>query len=215
MATKWLHLAVRRNQPTPQNGDASETHPQMYVPPAPEPPENFAPEQATSTGQGDLLSLEDIYRTAGILTPRMGYSILKIVEMLKSDHMRGLSSENKRSAVLMALDAAGISLDDVIRDATLRLRALSSCQSDQHKQFEEYWTAKAEENAHIQDELERLTSHYLAHINHNLQAVAQEKDMLRSWESMTHMEKQRISEALDLCRNSSSASSSEEALAVF
>src|SRR5258708_2428372 len=67
-----------------------------------------------SDGEGILkshveyLTMEDIYLAGGIVSLRRGYSINKVVEMLRSEHMRGLSKEMKRAAVLMALDAAGI-----------------------------------------------------------------------------------------------------------
>ena len=51
------------------------------------------------------------------MTPRRGYSINKVVEMLYSDHIRGLSKEMRRASVLMALDAAGVSIEEVLRDA--------------------------------------------------------------------------------------------------
>jgi hypothetical protein len=54
----------------------------------------------------ELLSMTDIYQSAGILSPRKGYSILKVVEMLRSEHLRGLAKEMKRATVLVALDAA-------------------------------------------------------------------------------------------------------------
>ena len=66
---------------------------------------------------GELLSMEEIYRAAGIVGPRRGYSINKVVEMLQSEHIRGLSKEMKRASVLMALDAAGVTIDEVVRDA--------------------------------------------------------------------------------------------------
>jgi hypothetical protein len=60
---------------------------------------------------GELLSMEDIYRAAGIVGPRSGYSINKVVQMLHSEHIRGLSKEMKRASVLMTLDAVGVSRD--------------------------------------------------------------------------------------------------------
>ena len=36
------------------------------------------------------MPVEDIYRAAGVLSPRMGYSINKVADMMSSDHMRGL-----------------------------------------------------------------------------------------------------------------------------
>ena len=70
--------------------------------------------------------MEDIYRAAGILLPRKGYSINKVVEMLNSEHIRGLSKEMKRVALLMALDAAGVAIDEVLRDAKARRDALDT-----------------------------------------------------------------------------------------
>ena len=50
----------------------------------------------------------------------LGYSINKVVEMLHSEHIRGLSKEMKRAAVLMALDSAGIAISEVLGDAQAR-----------------------------------------------------------------------------------------------
>ncbi len=69
-------------------------------------PEAAADSNPVHNSPGDLLSMDDIYRAAGILAPRMGYSIRKVADMLASDHLRGVSDEMKRASVLMALDAA-------------------------------------------------------------------------------------------------------------
>ena len=69
---------------------------------------------------GNLLSYEDIYHAAGILSPRSGYGVGKVVEMLNSERIRDLSKEIQRASVLMALDAAGTAVDDLLRDATRR-----------------------------------------------------------------------------------------------
>jgi hypothetical protein len=63
------------------------------------------PEGITGQQQIDLLSYEDIYHAAGILSPRSGYGVHKVVEMLNSDRIRELSKDIKRASVLMALDA--------------------------------------------------------------------------------------------------------------
>jgi hypothetical protein len=67
--------------------------------------------------EAELLPVEDIYRAAGITSPRRGYSIGKVVEMLRSEHLGGASRELRRAAVLMALDAAGVTVDEVLQDA--------------------------------------------------------------------------------------------------
>lgn len=148
---------------------------------------------------GDLLSMDDIYRAAGILAPRMGYSIRKVADMLASDHLRGVSDEMKRASVLMALDAAGISVDEVLRDAAMRQSAINCYESDQWEHFEEYWAAKAAENSHIQSELERITAQFQERIKRNLDEIAREKVIFATWQTMKQQEAQRIGEAAGIC----------------
>jgi hypothetical protein len=69
--------------------------------------------------------------------------------MLNSDRIRSLSPDIKRASVLMALDAAGTSADDLLQDATRRQQALSSYEAGQQKQLEEFEARKAQENAQI------------------------------------------------------------------
>jgi hypothetical protein len=158
-----------------------------------------------SNSQGDLLSMDDIYRAASIMTPRMGYSIRKVADMLASDHMRGLSDDMKRASVLMALDAAGIPVDEVLRDAASRHAAINNYESEQWEHFEAYWAAKAEENARIQTDLERITAQHLERIKRNLDEVAQEKVTFAGWQAMKQQEAQLITEAAEICSDHSTA----------
>jgi hypothetical protein len=124
------------------------------------PPEKIHAEPAgrIPSCQVELLPMEDIYRVNGVMNPWKGYSINKIVEMLRNEQVRGLSREMKR-AVLMALDAAGIPVDDVLRDAKARQNALDFYEVEQKKQFEAEWARKVEENRQTQAELERVKAH--------------------------------------------------------
>jgi hypothetical protein len=146
-----------------------------------------------------LLLLEDIYRTAGIMEPRMGYSITKVVEMLSNDHLRGLSDEVKRASVLMALNAAGIPLGDILQDAAQRQAAVAAYEAEQRKKFEEYWTRRAEENTLLQAEMERITRQYVERMNRNLTEVQQEKEAFQKWQTAMQHEVLRISDAVTLC----------------
>ena len=153
----------------------------------------------------ELSSMEDIYRAAGIMNPRRGYSINKVVEMLHNEHMRGLSKEMRRSAVLMALDAAGISVNEVLQDAKIRQDAIDSYEINQRKQFEGLWARKAQENAQIQAELERVKGRYMERLRRNLDGVAREKETFASWVAMKQQESQSMAEAVELCTKPSGA----------
>jgi len=150
----------------------------------------------------ELLPVEDIYRTSGIRNPRKDYGIIKVVEMLRSEHVRELPNEMKRAAVLMALDAAGIPIDEVLRDAKARQDALDSYEAERKKQMEAEWARKAKENAQIMAELEGLKLHHMACINRNLDRIVREKATFNEWLAMKHQESQNITEAAALCLKS-------------
>jgi hypothetical protein len=151
----------------------------------------------------EYLPMEDIYQAAGILNLRRGYSVNKVVEMVRSEHMRGLSKEMKRAAVLMALDTAGISVAEVLGDARARQEALDAYEAGQRKQAEAEWAGKVEEIAQIQAELERVKEQYAARISRHQDAVTREKAAFSSWQTVKHQESQRMTEASELCLKSS------------
>ena len=159
---------------------------------------NYATE-AASGPRGDLLAYEDIYRAAGIMSPGAGYGIHKVTEMMNNERIRDLSKDVKRASVLMALDAAGISADELLTDATRRQNALNSYEAAQRKQLEDFETRKAQDNAHIEEEMEKIRAHYAQRIQNNLDQVAKEKDALRNWQMAMQHESQRITEVIELC----------------
>lgn len=153
----------------------------------------------------DLPAFEEIYRTAGIKGPRQGYTIEKIIEMLQSEHIKGLPAEAKRSSLLMALDAAGVQVDEVLHDATLRQHALTSHETAQRKRLEDFEARKAQENATIDGEAQRVAADYAARISRNHDEVARERESFRQWQAKKQQEAQRIVAAVSLCFSQSGA----------
>ena len=158
-----------------------------------------AAETRAESFQVELLPMEDIYRAAGIMNPRRGYSVTKVVEMLHSEHLRGLSQEMKRASVLMALDAAGVAIDDVLKDAKVRQEAIDLYEAEQRKHFEALWAQKAEENLHINAELDRVKASYAEKIKRNQDGVAREKSTFVAWLTTKQQEAQDMNEAVELC----------------
>ena len=226
MPNKWSDLAPWRQKQSGKENDASAANPQVTPASSHQADASARRENSNSNpaalteangdanpmhnSPGDLLSMDDIYRAAGILAPRMGYSIRKVADMLASDHLRGVSDEMKRASVLMALDAAGISVDEVLRDAAMRQSAINCYESDQWEHFEEYWAAKAAENSHTQSELERITAQYQERIKRNLDEIAREKVIFATWQTMKQQEAQRIGEAAGICSKPSLEETFEE-----
>ena len=119
--------------------------------------------------------------------------------MLNSDRIRELSKDIKRASVLMALDAAGTSPDELLKDATHRQQALNSYEAGQQKQLEEFEAHKAQENTKIQAEMDRVTRALRERIKQNDDQLAREKETLRNWQMAKQHESQRISEVIELC----------------
>ena len=53
-------------------------------------------------------SFQEIYEAAEITAPSHGFTVLKIIDLIQSEHIRNLSREVKRSSLLLALEAAGV-----------------------------------------------------------------------------------------------------------
>jgi hypothetical protein len=205
MSSKWFGMSPRQNkgeEPTAhgeETGTIERQENSML-------PVNHATERTSSpssrvvpTFQVQLLPVEDIYRAAGIITPPKGYSVNKVVEMLRSEHIRSLAPEMKRAAVLMALDAAGVPLAQVQQDAKARQEALDTYEDAQTKQVETEWARKAEEVSQIQAELESIKAHYQARITRNLEGVAREKATFGTWQTMKQQEVESMVEAVEMC----------------
>ena len=169
--------------------------PAADIPSKPAPPER--PE--TARAQGELLSYDDIYRAAGILRPRSAYGIHKVVEMLHNERIGGMPEEMRRASVLMAIEAAGASPDDLLRDAAERRQALETYEAAQRKQLEQFEARKALENAQLEAEMARVAAHYAERVKANLDQVTAESDALRNWEMAKQHESQRITEVIALC----------------
>jgi hypothetical protein len=157
--------------------------------------------ETTSSPRSELLCYEDIYNAAGIANPASGYGIKKVVDMLESERIRALPEDVKRASVLMALDAAGASVDDLQEDATRKQSALDAYEQGQRKQLDDFEAKKSQENTQIEAELERMRVHYAERIQKNRDQVEREKEALRNWQMGMQSESRRISEVIKLCSN--------------
>ena len=207
MARKWLELAPwqsNRESPSAEGSEhgQSEKGRENSMQQADSSAKKEAEDRKTECVAGfqvDLLPMEEIYRAAGIANSKKGYSIHKVVEMLNSEHMVGLANETKRAAVMVALEAADISLGQVQQDAKTRQEALDRYEAEQTKLIEAEWARKTEENIRIEEELERVKLQYAGRVKRNLDESAREKSKFDRWLAMKQQEVRSITAAMDLC----------------
>ena len=202
MSKKWYNLFVSVDQQQGQPPEEGAT--------APNTPSNAAqavadiaagvanttPEPKFTASAGSTTSFEEIYSAAEIPPPAHGFNIMKVAEMLHSEHIRNLPRDVKRSSVLVALEAAGAPIQEVIEDAVRRDRALDTFERVQERSVGELESRKSQENQQIQTEMDRVVADYRTRMQANNDEVAKEKEKFFAWRLKKQEEEQKISDAV-------------------
>ncbi len=144
----------------------------------------------------DPNSFAEIYKAAEVPQPSHGYTVLKIIDMLQSELIRNLPAEVKRSSILLALEAAGVKIEEVIGDAVRRDRALDTYERVLQKSLEDLEKHKTEENRQLEQEMERLVSEYRTRIQKNSDELAKEKERFFGWRLQKQQEEKKIADAV-------------------
>jgi hypothetical protein len=156
----------------------------------------IAPEPQFTTPVSDPTSFEEIYKAAEIPGGSKGYTILKVAQMLESDHIRNLPSDVRKSSILVALDAAGVDIKDVIQDAVRRDRALDTYERVQQRAVEELESRKSKENSDIQAQIDTYVTEQRAKIQANNDEISREKERFTGWRLKKQQEEKKIAEAV-------------------
>jgi len=131
-------------------------------------------------------------------SPR-AWGIAKAMDMLNSPHLAGMSSEAKRCALLMALEAAGTGVEALIQDAVVQQRVLDQQEDQRQATFRRLEAAKLEQNRVVQAELDRLTAKHMQRLQANLDVIALHQDEFRVWQKAKEQESQRMMDAAAFC----------------
>jgi hypothetical protein len=213
MRHKWLDSALWNSKQSRDSGTAEQNNGNSgerlsevtEMAPPPEKTHANDSREFHASVHTEAWPLEDIYCSAGIMNPRKGYGISKVIEMLQSDHLRGLSKDMQRAAVLTALNAAGIRIEEILVDARARQIALDAYEARQTKLVEAEIARKAEQLGGIEAELDRVKEQYAARIIHHQEAMDRERAAFNRWQLMKQEECQNMAEAAELCLKSLAA----------
>jgi hypothetical protein len=115
--------------PSPAPSSDSWVKPSLPEPPA-RPPASDAVVPASAPPVLPPSDFEDVYQKAGIKSPIHGYGVERVYRLLTSRRLTGLERSVRRSALLTALDAAGVPASDVSQDAVLRRKALTAFEAE-------------------------------------------------------------------------------------
>jgi hypothetical protein len=206
MSKKWYNYIVSVDEENPAASAGTNASPNAKggAPAAGKSAAQSVAEIASSLGAepkfttpiSDPTSFEEIYHAAEIPPAPQGYSILKISQMLESEHIRNLPSDVKKSSVLVALDAAGVDIKEVIQDAVRRDRALDTYERVQQRAADELEAKKSKENSDIQAQIDRFVTEQRAKIQANNDEVTREKTRFTGWRLKKQQEEKKIAEAV-------------------
>jgi Asp-tRNA(Asn)/Glu-tRNA(Gln) amidotransferase A subunit family amidase len=199
MSKKWYNMFVSVD--TPSGG----ADPGADEPPSPQPDAAQMVAQIAATVPTESKfsapvqnpsSFKEIYAAAEIAPPAHGYTIEKVAAMLQSEHLRGLSVEVKRSSILVALEASGAKIEDVIQDAVRRDRALDGYERVLQKSLSDVQTRKSEENRQIEAEMNKMLNEYRARIQANNEAITRETERFSAWRTQKQLEEKSIADTV-------------------
>jgi hypothetical protein len=140
--------------------------------------------------------LSEIYASARIATPAHGYTVLKVAEMLQSEHIKALPPEVKQKSIMVALDAAGVKIAEIVEDAVQRDRALDTYERVLQKHLEDLREQKALENQALEAEINQRIAELRGRVDQNNAELTAEQNNLLSWRVRKRQEEERIAEAV-------------------
>jgi hypothetical protein len=131
------------------------------------------------------VSFDDVYGAAQIQAPVHGYSVLKVAEMLQSEHLQALPVDVKKRSILVALDAAGVKVADIVEDAVRRDRALDTYERVLQKNLEQLRAEKERDIKQLEESIARGRAE-----------LDREQKELDKWCARKRLEENRIAEAV-------------------
>jgi hypothetical protein len=201
---KWYSFFVVTDEP----GEAAGQRTQPGVPgggaPAVAPPPRRVADVAQAASADPsfagpittAVDLGEVYASAQIAAPPHGYTVLKVAEMLGSEHIAALPPDVKRKSVMVALDAAGVKVTDIVEDAVRRDRALDTFERVLQKHVDDARAEVAAENARLEDEINQRVAELRARIDENARRVTAEEQELLAWQTRKQQEEATIAEAV-------------------
>jgi len=131
------------------------------------------------------VSFDDVYAAAQIQAPAHGYSVLKVAEMLQSEHLQALPPDVKKKSILVALDFAGVKVAEIVEDAVRRDRALDTYERVLQKNLEQLRAEKEREIKQLEETISRTRAE-----------LDKEQKELDKWCTRKRLEENRIAEAV-------------------
>lgn len=100
--------------------------------------------------------LEKIFETAGIAPNPLGWSVDKLKELIQSEPFKGKPKGEIQKSVLEAMNSAGVTAGDIVKDAVARDRALDAYEESGGNRIRERVAACKKRQEEIESGIEKL-----------------------------------------------------------
>ena len=135
----------------------------------------------------DVQDFTAVYKEAGITLPPHGYGVDRVAEMLQGKRLASLSREVRATAVLAALEAARVDVQDVIEDGVRRDKALDAFETAKERELVERKAATESRVQSLRKDLDEL----LRKINAEIETLKQQSQEAEAAFSELQVRKRR------------------------
>lgn len=144
----------------------------------------------------DVTDFTGVYDEAGIALPAHGYGIEKVIEMLQGRRLQPLAREVKATAVMAALDAAGVPMQDVVDDAVARDRALDAFEAGKQAELRELQKRSEARIQQIKQEIDAFLKQKSDEMEALKRAADQAAQSFAQLQARKRREEERLHEAV-------------------
>lgn len=140
-----------------------------------------------------------VYQLAGVTAPAHGFSALKVLEMLSSEHLASLEPKAKAAALLGFLQMhpnGPVPLRDVIEDAIRRDSALDAYEAALQARLKARSSEIERNMAQLQAEIDTLQRRNREVMDQGLAELEGQRAGLAQWQDRKRQEEQRLFEAV-------------------
>lgn len=144
---------------------------------------------------GDDWALEQVYASAGIQPPAHGFTVYRLIEMLDAEEFRGLDAPTRARVItgmLRRLPTGAVEVDDIVRDAAVRDRALDAFERFLADRVGRVEKEVEEKNRALQQAIDELTVRNSQLMDANRAGVEQERAKLERWRTRKRAEEERL-----------------------
>jgi len=161
----------------------------------PAPPVQLDAAAAEKGAGADDFSLEQVYTSARIQDPSHGFTVYRLIEMMDAEEFRSLDPPTRAkviSGMLKRLPTGAVEVEDIVKDAALRDRALDAFErflADRQARREQ---EVEEKNRALQKEIDELTQVNTEQMQANLAGIEAEKTRFERWRERKRAEEDRL-----------------------